>query len=420
MRLGVHLKKGLQMIPGLDRKRWAILLGASLLLSLAMGMRQSMGLFLPPVTKAFGIAAAEFTFAIAVQNMVWGLSQPFVGALADRIGLRPVMMAGGLLYALGLSLMHYVPNAIGLLWGPGVLIGVALSCSASVLSMASASRAVPAHQRSLALGIVSAFGSVGTLLAAPLAQWLLDAQGLALAVFGFVLLCMIMLPAAWQASKADLIPIDRRDAAESQSMRQALHQALAHGGYRIMAAAYFVCGLQLVFLTNHLPNYLQLCGFDPMLGAQTLAVIGLFNVIGSYTCGWLGQRYPREKLLGLVYLLRSAFFALYFMMPPSALSTLMFAAAMGLLWLGVVPLVNGLVSQLFGVRYLATLTGIAFLSHQLGSFLGAWGGGLLYDAMGNYDLAWQFAVAVGAIAGLFQLGMNTEAPSSSRQVVTEM
>jgi predicted MFS family arabinose efflux permease len=375
-----------------------------------MGMRQSMGLFLPPVTQQFGLSAAEFTLAIALQNAVWGLSQPFVGALADRIGLRPVMVAGALLYALGLVLMHQFPSALGLLWGPGVVIGLALSCTASVLSMSAASRAVPASQRSLALGIVSAFGSIGTLLAAPLAQWLLALEGLSFALMGFGVLCMLMIPAAWQASKADDMMLDKQAAGEAQNMRQALHEALSHRGYRVMAAAFFVCGLQLVFLTNHLPNYLQLCGFDPMLAAQTLAVIGLFNVIGSYCCGWLGQRYPREKLLGLVYLLRSAFFALYFVLPPSTLSTLIFAAAMGFLWLGVVPLVNGLVSQLFGVRYMATLTGLAFFSHQLGSFLGAWGGGLLYDAMGNYDLAWQFAVAVGLIAGVFQLGMNTKAP----------
>jgi predicted MFS family arabinose efflux permease len=398
------------MIPGLHRSVWVILLGASLLLSLAMGMRQSMGLFLPPVTKAFGLAAAEFTLAIAIQNMVWGLSQPFVGALADRLGLRPVMLAGGVLYALGLALMHQFPSAIGLLWGPGVLIGLALSCTASVLSMSAVSKAVPASQRSLALGVVSAFGSVGTLLAAPLAQWLLDTHGLSFALLGFGVLCLLMLPAAWHASRADQIRVDNKNETEAQSMRQALHEALSHGGYRVMAAAYFVCGLQLVFLTNHLPNYLQLCGFDPMLGAQSLAVIGLFNVMGSYACGWLGQRYRREKLLGLVYLLRSAFFGLYFLLPPSTMSTLIFAAAMGLLWLGVVPLVNGLVSQLFGVRYMATLTGVAFLSHQLGSFLGAWGGGLIYDAMGNYDLAWQFAVGIGVLAGLFQLGMNTKAP----------
>jgi len=191
------------MIPGLHRSVWVILLGASLLLSLAMGMRQSMGLFLPPVTKAFGLAAAEFTLAIAIQNMVWGLSQPFVGALADRLGLRPVMLAGGVLYALGLALMHQFPSAIGLLWGPGVLIGLALSCTASVLSMSAVSKAVPASQRSLALGVVSAFGSVGTLLAAPLAQWLLDTHGLSFALLGFGVLCLLMLPAAWHASRAD-------------------------------------------------------------------------------------------------------------------------------------------------------------------------------------------------------------------------
>ena len=189
-------------------------------------------------------------------------------------------------------------------------------------------------------------------------------------------------------------------------MSRALAEAFGHGGYLIMSAAFFVCGLQLVFITNHLPNYIADCGLDPMLGAQTLALIGIFNVAGSYLFGWLGGRYPKHLLLGLIYILRSLIITAYFMLPVSYASTLMFGAAMGMLWLGVVPLVNGLVAQIFGLRFMAMLTGIAFFSHQVGSFLGAWGGGLIYDAMGSYDLAWKAAVAIGLIAGVAQLLMN--------------
>ncbi len=181
-----------------------------------------------------------------------------------------------------------------------------------------------------------------------------------------------MLPAAWMASGADRIPTSHAAHEVAQTLNDALGEAFRHRGYLTMAAAFFVCGLQLVFLTSHLPNYLALCGFDPMLGAQTLAVIGTFNVAGSYVCGWLGGRYPKQRLLGGVYILRSLLFVVYFTMPPSTASTLVFGAAMGLLWLGVVPLVNGLAAQIFGLRYMATLTGVAFFSHQLGSFMGAW------------------------------------------------
>jgi predicted MFS family arabinose efflux permease len=195
-----------------------------------------------------------------------------------------------------------------------------------------------------------------------------------------------------------------------QSLPTVLRSAFGHSGYVVMAIAFFVCGLQLVFITTHLPTYLADCGMDPSVGAAALAAIGLFNVIGSYLFGWLGGRYPKQYLLGGVYVLRSLIVAAYFLLPPTPASTIVFAAAMGTLWLGVVPLVNGLVIELFGLRYMTTLVGIAFFSHQVGSFLGAWGGGVIYDALGNYDAAWKAAVLVGLIAGFAQMLMNVRRP----------
>ena len=384
----------------------SILVGASLMLSLAMGMRQSLGLFLPPITRDLGISAADFTLAIAIQNLAWGVSQPFVGALADRFGFRWVTGTGVLLYAAGLAMTMASTGALGLIVGAGLLIGLALACTASSVAMSATSRAVSAQRRSLVLGIVSAAGSVGTLVAAPFAQSLIASHGWQMALLGFIGLAAAMLPAAWMASGADRLPTGHAAHEANQTLNDALGEAFRHRGYLTMAAAFFVCGLQLVFLTSHLPNYLALCGFDPMLGAQTLAVIGTFNVVGSYVCGWLGGIYPKQRLLGGVYILRSLLFVAYFTMPPSTASTLVFGAAMGLLWLGVVPLVNGLVAQIFGLRYMATLTGVAFFSHQLGSFLGAWGGGLIYDALGSYELAWKIAVGIGLVAGAFQLTMD--------------
>jgi len=255
------------------------------------------------------------------------------------------------------------------------------------------------------MGAVSAFGSVGLVLASPMAQTLIASHGWRAALVAFLGLAAVMLPAAFMAGGADRIESDAGHDS-SQSPAQALREALGHRGYVVMALAFFVCGLQLVFLTAHLPNYLDLCGIDPMVGARALALIGLFNVFGSYLFGWLGGRYSKRALLGGIYVVRSLFITAYFTMPPTPTTTLVFAAAMGTLWLGVVPLVNGLVVQLFGLRYMATLTGVAFFSHQLGSFLGAWGGGLIYSALGSYDLAWQGAVAIGLAAGVFQMTMD--------------
>lgn len=393
-----------------DLSRWNTILilgGAAMMLSLAMGMRQSFGLLQPHMIRDIGITAADFSLAIAIQNIVWGATQPFVGILADRHGARPIALFGVLVYALGLAFAMTATSAWSVTLGMGLCVGLALSCTASNIAMSVTAKTVSPAKRSMAMGSVSALGSLGLTLASPLAQHLISTAGWQTALVGFLALATVMLPAAWMASQADRIEVPAPLGA-AQTVTQAIQEALGHKGYVVLAIAFFVCGLQLVFITTHLPAYLDICGIDPSVGSTALALVGLFNVLGSYLFGWLGGVYSKRFLLGGIYMLRSIFIAAYFVVPPTPTSTLVFAAAMGTLWLGVVPLVSGLVIHLFGLRYMATLSGVAFLSHQVGSFIGAWGGGLIYNRLGNYDLAWQGAVAIGLAAGLFQMTMNIQ------------
>ena len=381
-----------------------MVIGAAVMLSIGMGMRSSLGLFMTPVTRDLGITISDFTFAIAMQNLIWGLSQPLVGAYADRFGCRPVMVGGTLLYIGGLVVTIFATGWISLTLGMGLMVGVALACTAANLGLTASARSVSPASRSMVLGVLSAFGSVGSFLCAPLAQGLIGGYGWQIGFVSFIALACAMLPAAWITGTADKFqsaiwgedgsPVD---------FRSVLRDAARHRGYMTMTGAFFVCGLQLFFLTAHLPTYLALCGQDPMLSAEALGMIGLFNIAGCYILGWLGGRFPKHVLLGLVYLLRSITLAVYFMLPATQVSTLIFAAVMGLLWLGVLPLTQGLVAQMFGLRYLATLSGFAFFNHQIGSFVGIWGGGLIFDALGSYDRAWQIGVAIGLVAGIAQM-----------------
>jgi predicted MFS family arabinose efflux permease len=396
-------------------QRWSILIGASVMLSLSMGMRQSFGLFQPPILHDTQITSADFSLATAIQNIVWGLTQPLIGMFADRYGSRYVMLGGVLIYAAGFVIMIFSTTALTFTLGAGICVGIALSCTASSMSMTVAARTVSAAQRSVTMGAVSAAGSVGLVIASPLAQTLISTAGWQIALVGFLGLVCVMLPSAFSAGRADRIEIDKSDDVE-QSLGAVVQSALGHSGYVIMALAFFVCGLQLVFITTHLPNYLAICGLDPSLGASALALIGLFNVFGSYLFGWLGGRYPKQLLLGGIYIVRSLAITAYFMLPATPTSTLIFAAVMGSLWLGVIPLVNGLVAQLFGLRFMATLTGIAFLSHQVGSFVGAWGSGLIFDHLGNYDMAWKGAVIIGLIAGSAQMLMDVRPPAPREEL----
>ena len=390
-------------------QRWTILGGAAAMLSLAMGMRQSFGLFQPELVKAIGITSSDFSLAMALQNAIWGVSQPFIGMLADRHGARFVMLGGALLYAVGLVVVMFSTSAGVLILGLGACIGVALSCTATSLTMSVTSRAALPARRSVAMGAVAAMGSLGLVMASPLAQTLMTTFNWQIALVGFLGLAAVMVPAALCAGRVDKVEMPPAEDPEA-TFRKTLQMAFGHSGYVTMALAFFVCGLQLVFMTNHLPNYLAVCGLPPSLSATALALIGLFNVFGCYLFGWLGNYYPKQYLLGGLYILRSLSIALYFSFPPTPLTTMLFAATLGTLWLGAATLINGLVVQLFGLRFMATLSGIAFLSHQTGSFIGAWGGGLIYDTTGNYDAAWKFAVICGLIAGCFQMMMNVRPP----------
>ncbi|NGM21904.1 MFS transporter [Roseomonas stagni] len=379
-----------------------ILIAAALALALANGMRQSLGLFLQPVTKDLGIAVADFTLAIAMQNLVWGIAQPFAGAVASRFGFRPTMLAGGVTYAAGLAIFGQAEGSFAVMLGAGLLVGIALAATASGMAMAVASRPVPTASRSTVLGLVSALGSTGPLMSAPIAQGLMDAFDWRAGVTGLMLLALCLLPAAWIAGRVDATPVPPARGGDVSAL-VATRAALSHGSFMIMAGAYFVCGLQLVFLTTHLPSYLTLCGLDPMLGATALGVIAAFNVVGSLFFGWAGGRWSKTLLLGLIYVTRSLVLAWYFATPPSPTSTLVFAAIMGFLWLGVAPLISGAVVEMFGLQWQAMIQGFAFFSHQLGSFLGAFGGGLIFDALGSYTLAWQLGVGMGLTAGTLQI-----------------
>jgi predicted MFS family arabinose efflux permease len=267
----------------------------------------------------------------------------------------------------------------------------------------------------LALGVVAGAGSLGALLTAPIGQTLSVAFGWRAGVLGFVALALAMLPAAWISGRVDKVaePASTEERTEA-SARAALQVAMASAPFLVMASAYFVCGLQLLFITTHLPSYLEICGMDPMLGAEALGVIGCFNVLGSVFFGWAGGRWSKQALLGIIYTMRSLGLCVYFMIPPTPLSTLLFAAVMGFLWLGVGPLIAGSVVEMFGLRWQAMIQGLAFMSHQLGSFLGAFGGGILFDMLGSYDLAWKLIVGMGLTAGLMQFSFALAWPSPRR------
>jgi MFS family permease len=322
---------------------------------------------------------------------------------ADRDDLhlhhRVTLLGGAAIYTVGLVVMATAGGATSLILS-GAMIGVALSCTASSLAMTACARAVSEERRSKVLGLVSAAGSLGTLMIPMTTQSILAHHPWQLGALFFVVLAVMMLPAGFLAGDADRMP---RGATIRTTMRAVLGQAVRNRPFLVMSGAYFVCGLNLVFLTTHLPTYLAICGQDPLLSAEAIAVIGGMNSIGSITAGWLGAKYPKHILLGLLYILRAFVFTAYFVMPPTPTSTLLFAAAMGMLWLSVAPLVSGLVADMFGTRYMATLLGIAFVMHQVGSSLGAWGGGVIFDRFGSYDRAWQIGVLVGFAAGVVQI-----------------
>jgi len=397
-----------------------ILIGASIMLTISMGLRQSLGLFMQPLTQDIRISVSDFTLALAVQNLAWGFLQPFAGALTVRYGFRAIMVAGAVLYAAGLALMAGANGFLSVMIGGGVLIGMSLACTAAAIAMSVAARAVPASVRSTVLGLVSGVGSLGALLSAPLGQILNEGYGWRMGLAGFVVLSLLMIPAAWYAGRVDKIPLPKPadDEIDNSSASVATRIAFSNASFVVMTGAYFVCGMQLVFLTTHLPSYLAICGMDPMLSAQTLGMIGGFNVLGSIFFGWAGQRWNKLALLGGIYIFRSIALAWYFTLPPTPATTLLFGAIMGFLWMGVGPLVAGAVAEMFGLKWQAMIQGLAFMSHQVGSFLGAFGGGVLYDALGSYTMAWRIGVALGLAGGIIQVAFALIRPSGPPQLQT--
>ena len=372
------------------------------MLSLSTGMRQSLGVFMPSITQNIGVSVSQFTLAIAIQNLIWGLMQPFTGVWVTRVGFKTVMVAGSFLYLLGIITLALANGVVEVTIGAGFLIGCALACNGSGIGMAVATRAVPAEKRSLILGIVSAAGSIGALLAAPIGQSLIQTFDWRIGMLGFAVMAVLVIPGAWFAGGIDKKPIIGKSINDDIKPMKVVIRALRYPPFTVMAIAYFVCGMQLIFLTTHLPSYLELCGLDPMLSAQSLGVIGGFNALGSLFFGWMGGRYNKLFLLGLIYILRSIGIAYYFYLVPNSTNTLFFAAYIGFLWLGVIPLVSGSIAEMFGVKWQAMLVGIAFIGHQFGSFVGAFGGGLIFDTFGSYDLALQIGVSIGLFAGIIQ------------------
>jgi len=401
------------------RSLWVLLGLASLVMTLAMGLRQSMGLFHTPLAT-LGISASTFGFALALQNIVWGASQPFVGALADRYGARPVLIGTALIYAAGLVVMGVSGGAVGLGLGAGLMVGVGVAGTGFGVLLGVVSRAVPEHRRSQTVGAVAATGSFGTALLAPVAQGLIGASGWRVAILVFAGVALVMAAlclgiAERRAAAPTSGSMPAEPAAADEPLGRVLRDALTHPGFLGMTAAFFACGFQLVFITAHLPAFLAICGIPASVSATALGVIGLTNAIGTYVVGLLGARFSQPKLLALTYLLRTVAICAYLALPITGPSTLVFAAVLGLLWLGVTPLVSGIIGRLFGLRHFSTLFGIVFFSHQVGSFCGALLGGLSFDLTGSYTIAWASLIAIGLVAFLLQWPMD-DRPSALRRL----
>lgn len=383
------------------KRPWIVILCAALIVTLAMGVRQSFGLFLPQMSVDIGISRSDFGLAMALQNLLFGLVQPFVGALADKHGAGRVVLGGALLYAVGLIGAALATDAIGLHISFGLLIGMAQSATTFVVVLGAVGRVVSPEKRSSAFGIVTAGGSLGQFLVVPLASKLLRNIGyhetlLIMAVM--VGLCGLL--AIGVAGRTDS---PGKLAAEEQTAREAFREASVHRGFWLLNAGFFVCGFHIAFIATHLPAYLEDKGLGSEIGWQVLALVGLFNIFGSYVFGRAGDVMRQKYVLSALYVARSAVIALFLFLPLSHASALVFAGAMGFLWLGTVPLTSGIVGRIFGIRYLSMLYGIVFLSHQLGSFFGAWMAGLIFDATGSYNIAWGFSIALGLFAGLVHL-----------------
>jgi predicted MFS family arabinose efflux permease len=375
------------------------------------GVRSSFGFFTAPVSDAHQWPREIFSFAVAVQNLMLGVATPFAGALVDRYGAARVLMAGSILYALGTFIMASTDSAAIFNIGGGLLVGIGIAASSFSIVMAALGRIVPPEKRSWAFGIATAASSLGQFVFAPLGAALISAYGWENALVILAATTLLIIPLAMPLLTKDTSGTRQIVGEADLSMRQALVSAFRHPSYGLLTAGFFVCGFQLAFATVHLPPYLAEHGISKEFAGFAVGGIGLFNVVGSYMAGIIGGKYRQRIPLSLIYLLRSLSITAFILMPVTNLSTLVFTATMGLLWLSTVPLTMGLVIVMFGTRYMATLYGFVFLSHQVGSFLGVWLGGRLYDQFGSYDPVWWMGVALGLFAAIVNLPIReTRAP----------
>ena len=379
-----------------------ILVCGGLVLTLAMGLRHGFGLFLQPMSADMHWGRETFAFAMAVQNLVWGITQPFSGMVADRFGTAKVVLVGASLYVLGLVTMAHATTPLTLVLTCGVLIGIGLSGVTFSVISGVLGRAYPPEKRSMVLGISAATGSFGQFAMLPVTQWLISNLGWYGALMALACAAVLMGPLAVGLVEKHVGTAH----AFKQSAGGAFREAIGHKGYLLLTLGFFVCGFQVVFVGVHLPAYLADKGMPAYVAVTALALIGLFNIVGTYSTGWLGSRMPRKYILSAIYFGRSIVIAIFLWLPISTWSVYAFAVAFGLLWLSTVPPTNSIVAQIFGVRYLAMLSGFTFFSHQIGSFLGAWLGGRAFDHTGSYDGVWSLSIALGIVAALLNLPID--------------
>lgn len=377
---------------------WLLVLAGGVVMGLALGVRHVQGLFLLPVTMDRGWSRETFAMALAVQNLTWGIAQPFTGMVADRYGSAKVIVAGLACYALGLAGMAHAATPAAFLWTAGVCIGIALSGTAFAVIYGALSRLVAPERRSWALGVAGAVGGLGQFTMVPAAQWLIGGWGWVAALLSFAVACALLLPLALPLREHAGRSPGAASPGADLSLSAALREAFSQPGFWLLNLGFLACGFQLAFIGTHLPAYLMDKGLRAADAVAALAIIALANVMGTYVCGMLGGHHRRKHLLAGIYLIRSAAIALFVLLPLSAWSVYLFAAVMGFVWLGTVPLTNGLISQVFGVRYITTLFGFVFFGHQLGSFLGVWLGGVVFEATRSYDLIWLGAMALGLLS----------------------
>lgn len=382
-----------------------VLLCGALIVTLSMGVRHGFGLWLQPITQARDWSRESFALALAVQNLSWGLVGIFAGMLADRFGALRVLVGGALLYALGLWGMASSSTPTAFALTTGVLIGAAQAGTTYAVIYGVIGRNVAPERRSWAMGVAAAAGSFGQFLMVPVEGWLITTLGWQQALLALAASVLLIVPLAWGLH-------ERRAHAGvvhgEQSIVQALREALRYPSFQLLMAGYFVCGFQVVFIGVHMPSYLKDHGLSPQVASYALALIGLFNVFGTYAAGALGQRLAKRHILAFIYIARSVAISVFLLVPLTPASVYVFAAVMGVLWLSTVPPTNAAVAQIFGVAHLSMLGGFVFFSHQIGSFMGVWLGGLLYDRTGSYDIVWWIAIALGVAAALLNLPVNEQ------------